>query len=215
MARKRGKVPGTRSPRSVEPPPDFDPEKTAFHEACHVVVAHSVGKRPLYARITPELLTTNHPENSSGAPMWSLGYHLAEPQLAEEVTRQQQVGLPQTPEQRRWLLQEIPINIVGAIAEAGMGADGDASDRRAAANAAFALGRIVDVPGGRKAMDPALQRAGMEIVRTILRERVGTIRRVATALQERGELDEEQLAELLVEAPQGSHEHLLATLEGS
>jgi uncharacterized membrane protein len=165
-------------------------------------------------RITPTLLDENDPENSTGRPMWSLGYHLAAPLLADEVTEQQRRNLPQTPEQRRWLLQAIPINLVGAMAEASIGASGDALDRRAVADAAQALGRVVDHPNGRQVMDPVLQRAGVEIVRAVLHERGATVERIARALIEHGELNEQQLAKLLVDAPQGSHEHLLASLDG-
>src|SRR4051794_20938604 len=90
-------------------------QRTALHEATHLVAAHAIGRRIVYARITPVYMPPNHPLNQTKAPLWSLGYTRNEPGLASELNARRDAGLPLSDEHRDWLVGEAVISFAGAL----------------------------------------------------------------------------------------------------
>ena len=111
-----------RAPREqlVTEIPDFSrTQLTALHEAAHVVVAHALGRRPVYASIEPKFLPPGHPLNQGSQARRQLGLTYSEPQLGEQINSQQAAGLPLTAEQTDWLLCEAVILAAGVVGENG------------------------------------------------------------------------------------------------
>jgi hypothetical protein len=183
---------------------------TAIHEAVHLIVAHALGRHPVYARVVPKLLAAGDPINRTGAPLLSMGYARADPAMAEEIDARIDAEQPLTDEQRRWLGTEIVIGFAGWVIQRSEAVHGDAvDDLSQVGRAATALGLATEQPDGQVIINPALQEIAIEAANTILQERWDKAEDLARALQEHGELDEAELGEILAGLSQGSHEHLL------
>lgn len=204
---KRSRVPGTFGGNPLGPGAESD--QTALHEAAHIVAAHALGRRPIYARITPR-------RTAAGV---SLGYADYEPDLSEEVRSRQESGLPFTHEQVDWLLQGVVIAYAGAFAEyvdsaSYVSPESAESDRQQIGEIASLLGQVVEDASGLQMVDPAFQQAIHHVAREITRDRLPDFESVKNALLDHGELDEVQLRESLEAhgATLGSHARLLVGL---
>jgi hypothetical protein len=213
--KKKSRVPGmlSRPKAQVSDGGMAQLEASALHESAHTVVAHAVGRRPVYAGVLVRILPVGHPENHIHVPILSTGYSKQEPFLAAEVNAIAESGAPVPQELRTWLLQEIVISQAGPYIEeaATFTTDGGLGDRQQIAQAAMNLGAVVAM-GDDLIVDPRLVEEASDLVYRILKERLDDFVAVTNALGRNGELHADELAQLM-SMPLGSHTHLLDRLE--
>jgi hypothetical protein len=213
MTKKRPRVPATRTPAVDTDRADRERRFSAFHEAGHAIVAHAVGRRPVYIRSSTLALEVGDSDNRYNVPIKTMGFLRCEPSLAAEVNGRYTSGLAFTPGQQEWPLQEAVVTLGGPIGqstqsgrESAMGSAGDDLEKHVMA--ARLLGRVQQVDG-RTTVDPAFSDAAFDAADAILLDLNEPMVSLAELLCQTPVVEGQLLEDALAGSPRGSHVALL------